>query len=151
MTGPGRLGEVAGGRFGAFSFGEVGFGWTTALEKADRLVWVVDGRWLLEIQRRLTESSGQRAWCDEVFSTNGWFATDTRRSSFEGGWLLPTETVWKRKVGQISGVVSPFHWARKSPMERFWRSYVKDIDAVLSFHTTSTQSGQSPLWTLDDR
>jgi hypothetical protein len=34
------LGEVVDGRFGAFNFEEVGFGRTTALEKADRRLWV---------------------------------------------------------------------------------------------------------------
>ena len=30
-----------------------------ALEKPEGRVWVVHGRWFLEIQRRLTDSSGQ--------------------------------------------------------------------------------------------
>jgi len=44
MTGCGREGEVANGRFGAFQFAESGFGGLAGLEKRDRRVWVVSTR-----------------------------------------------------------------------------------------------------------
>jgi len=39
MTLPGRLGEVANGRFGALQFAISGFGWLTGLEKRDWPEW----------------------------------------------------------------------------------------------------------------
>ena len=58
-AGYGRLGELADGRIGVFNFGEVGFGRTTALEKADRRVWVDGGQRIKNNWSCLTRTRGQ--------------------------------------------------------------------------------------------